>query len=62
MFCSGKKPDAKYGALSEAVRHAIPEHRICAMFCGGKKCKYCNPSSFKWKPERMTIDGLFSEW
>ncbi|CAH1784299.1 unnamed protein product [Owenia fusiformis] len=57
----GKKPGAKYGPVSERLRHTIPEERTCAMFCGGKKCKYCQPNG-KWPDEQMDIKGLYSNW
>ena len=57
---TGKRPDAKYGALSEFMRHAIKDTTQCALFCGGLKCKYDNPAH--WKSEQMEINGLFSNW
>ena len=30
------------------------------MFCGGRRCKYEQGSS--WKKEDMAIDGIYSHW
>jgi hypothetical protein len=63
LFITGIKPSAKYGAVSEALRHAIPEKATCKNFCGGKKCKYCNVNNVgKWTADVMEIDGLYSNW
>ena len=68
LFClrlgsEGVRPTAKYGPVSEAIRHVIPEKRTCKSFCGGKKCKYCNVDNVgKWKPEQMEVDGVYSNW
>ncbi|XP_074644965.1 protein tyrosine phosphatase domain-containing protein 1-like [Tubulanus polymorphus] len=56
-----KKPKAKYGKLSEKLRKNIPEETLCAMFCGGKTCKYCDPPGY-YTDEQMTIKGLYSSW
>ena len=53
-------PTAKFGALSETIRQSIPEARMCAMFCGGKNCKYESPA--RWKEEQQAIKGLYSSW
>lgn len=50
----------KYSRFSESLRHAAPGALQCSMFCGGKQCKYENPSKFK--PEEMAINGLYSSW
>ncbi|XP_076468924.1 protein tyrosine phosphatase domain-containing protein 1-like [Babylonia areolata] len=56
----GSTPSAKYNKLSEQARRLIAGESQCAMFCGGKKCKYCTADN--WKPEQMAIKGLYSEW
>lgn len=62
LMYSGQAAGAKYGAISESLRHSISQSRACAMFCGGAKCKYCNPSKAKWSSQQMEIKGLFSNW
>ena len=59
-FVAGSTPSAKYSKVSEQARRLIAGESQCAMFCGGKKCKYC--TSYNWKPEQMAIKGLYSEW
>ncbi|XP_033746120.1 protein tyrosine phosphatase domain-containing protein 1-like [Pecten maximus] len=56
----GKDPKAGYNKFTEQARGMISPERICAMFCGGKKCKYCNPDL--WPKEKMVINGLYSSW
>ncbi|KAL8603370.1 hypothetical protein ACOMHN_039733 [Nucella lapillus] len=56
----GSAPSAKYNKLSEQARRLIAGESQCAMFCGGKKCKYCTADN--WKPQQMVITGLYSEW
>ncbi|CAH8553957.1 unnamed protein product [Schistosoma rodhaini] len=43
------------------IRQGIPEKNLCLLFCGGSKCKYCNPSSFFDETE-MHLNGLYSTW
>ncbi|ELU17718.1 hypothetical protein CAPTEDRAFT_229133 [Capitella teleta] len=60
---AGIKPSAKYGPVSEALRHAIPEKQTCKSFCGGRKCKYCNVNQVgKWNEKQCEIKGIFSNW
>ncbi|XP_056001516.1 protein tyrosine phosphatase domain-containing protein 1-like isoform X2 [Ostrea edulis] len=56
----GKRPSAKYTKFSEHARNLISGEKQCALFCGGKKCKYC--TSENWSREQMAIDGLYSNW
>lgn len=49
-----------YTKLSENLRRVTPTHIQCSMFCGGRRCKYENATS--WKPEQMAIEGLYSHW
>ena len=50
----------KYSAFGERIRHVAPTGLQCSMFCGGRQCKYDNPSKFR--EDEMTIDGLYSSW
>ncbi|XP_033095754.1 protein tyrosine phosphatase domain-containing protein 1-like [Anneissia japonica] len=54
------KPTSKYNALSNGLRQITPSSIVCSMFCGGKGCKYDNPS--KWSDSQMAIKGLYSSW
>ncbi|KAJ8301461.1 hypothetical protein KUTeg_020448 [Tegillarca granosa] len=56
----GVKPEAKYTKFSETARTFISTEKQCALFCGGKKCKYCSPNH--WPKEDMAINGLYSNW
>ncbi|KAM7423297.1 hypothetical protein PAMA_011041 [Pampus argenteus] len=65
--CSGEMeaantriPTAKYTKMGETLRHVIPGHMQCSMACGGKACKYENPS--RWSDEEQAIKGLYSSW
>ncbi|KAM3877995.1 protein tyrosine phosphatase domain-containing protein 1 [Diretmus argenteus] len=53
-------PTAKYTKVGETLRHVIPGHMQCSMACGGKACKYENPS--RWSDEEQAIKGLYSSW
>ncbi|XP_029007027.1 protein tyrosine phosphatase domain-containing protein 1 isoform X2 [Betta splendens] len=53
-------PTAKYTKMGETLRHVIPGHMQCSMACGGKACKYENPS--RWSEEDQAIKGLYSSW
>ncbi|XP_034441600.1 protein tyrosine phosphatase domain-containing protein 1 isoform X1 [Hippoglossus hippoglossus] len=53
-------PTAKYTKMGETLRHVIPGHMQCSMACGGKACKYENPS--RWSNEEQAIKGLYSSW
>ncbi|XP_034023256.1 protein tyrosine phosphatase domain-containing protein 1 isoform X2 [Thalassophryne amazonica] len=53
-------PTAKYTKMGETLRHVIPGHMQCSMACGGKACKYENPS--RWTDEEQAIKGLYSSW
>ncbi|XP_067684321.1 protein tyrosine phosphatase domain-containing protein 1-like [Haliotis asinina] len=56
----GTTPSAKYNKLSEQARKLMSGEKQCAMFCGGKKCKYCTYN--QWTKEQMDIDGIYSNW
>ncbi|XP_078589279.1 protein tyrosine phosphatase domain-containing protein 1-like isoform X1 [Branchiostoma floridae x Branchiostoma japonicum] len=53
-------PTAKYNKISEQLRHVTPGHIQCSMFCGGKGCKYENPT--KWPAKDQAVKGLYSSW
>ncbi|XP_034725049.1 protein tyrosine phosphatase domain-containing protein 1 isoform X2 [Etheostoma cragini] len=53
-------PTAKYTKMGETLRHVIPGHMQCSMACGGKACKYENPS--RWTDEEQAVKGLYSSW
>ncbi|XP_067359872.1 protein tyrosine phosphatase domain-containing protein 1 isoform X2 [Channa argus] len=57
---SVRVPTAKYTKMGETLRHVIPGHMQCSMACGGKACKYENPS--RWSDEEQAIKGLYSSW
>ena len=46
--------------MGETLRHVIPGHMQCSMACGGRACKYENPS--RWSDEEQAIKGLYSSW
>lgn len=60
----GKKrevmPEAKYTKFGEKIRHVIPGPMQCSMACGGRNCKWENPS--RWNDEDQVIKGVFSSW
>uniref|UniRef100_A0A3P9LI98 Protein tyrosine phosphatase domain-containing protein 1 n=1 Tax=Oryzias latipes TaxID=8090 RepID=A0A3P9LI98_ORYLA len=57
---NARVPTAKYTKMGETLRHVIPGHMQCSMACGGKACKYENPS--RWRDEEQAIKGLYSSW
>uniref|UniRef100_H2MCE5 Protein tyrosine phosphatase domain-containing protein 1 n=2 Tax=Oryzias latipes TaxID=8090 RepID=H2MCE5_ORYLA len=57
---TARVPTAKYTKMGETLRHVIPGHMQCSMACGGKACKYENPS--RWRDEEQAIKGLYSSW
>lgn len=57
---NARVPTAKYTKMGETLRHVIPGHMQCSMACGGKACKYENPS--RWSDEEQAIRGLYSSW
>ena len=46
--------------VGESLRRNAPKEMQCSMFCGGRRCKYEQGSS--WKKEDMAIDGIYSHW
>ncbi|XP_064161390.1 protein tyrosine phosphatase domain-containing protein 1 [Anguilla rostrata] len=57
---SSRVPTAKYTKVGETLRHVIPGHMQCSMACGGRACKYENPS--RWSSEEQAVKGLYSSW
>ncbi|XP_063282994.1 protein tyrosine phosphatase domain-containing protein 1 [Pelobates fuscus] len=57
---NGRRPTSKYTKVGERLRHVIPGHMQCSMTCGGRACKYENPS--RWSDEDQAIKGLYSSW
>ncbi|KAL6111405.1 ptpdc1 [Pungitius sinensis] len=57
---SARVPTAKYTKMGETLRHVIPGHMQCSMACGGRACKYENPS--RWSDEEQAVKGLYSSW
>ncbi|XP_041128867.1 protein tyrosine phosphatase domain-containing protein 1-like isoform X3 [Polyodon spathula] len=55
-----RRPTAKYTKVGERLRHVIPGYMQCSMACGGRACKYENPS--RWSDEEQAIKGLYSSW
>ncbi|XP_067854808.1 protein tyrosine phosphatase domain-containing protein 1 isoform X3 [Heptranchias perlo] len=55
-----RRPTAKYTKVGERLRHVIPGHMQCSMACGGRACKYENPS--RWSEEEQALKGLYSSW
>uniref|UniRef100_UPI00398ED4BC protein tyrosine phosphatase domain-containing protein 1 isoform X3 n=1 Tax=Pristiophorus japonicus TaxID=55135 RepID=UPI00398ED4BC len=60
MKGSMRRPTAKYTKVGERLRHVIPGHMQCSMACGGRACKYENPS--RWSEEEQALKGLYSSW
>lgn len=60
FLLTGRHPSAKYTKFSEHARSLISGEKQCALFCGGKKCKYC--TSENWTVDQMAIEGLYSNW
>ncbi|KAJ0068540.1 hypothetical protein NL108_008901 [Boleophthalmus pectinirostris] len=59
-MATARVPTAKYTKMGETLRHVIPGHMQCSMACGGRACKYENPS--RWSNEEQAIKGLYSSW
>ncbi|CAH0387895.1 unnamed protein product [Bemisia tabaci] len=52
--------EANYSAFSESVRRRAPKGVQCAVFCGGRRCKYENPEV--WDSTHKAIRGIYSHW
>ncbi|XP_062979454.1 protein tyrosine phosphatase domain-containing protein 1 [Elgaria multicarinata webbii] len=55
-----RRPTAKYTKVGERLRHVIPGHMQCSMACGGRACKYENPT--RWTDQEQAVKGLYSSW
>lgn len=53
-------PEAKYTRFGEKIRHVIPGPVQCSVACGGRNCKWENPS--RWPEHDQVIKGVFSSW
>ena len=53
----GPAVDPRYTAVGESLRQNVPHEMQCSMFCGGRKCKYEVPDT--WKKQDMAVDGIF---
>ncbi|XP_066529091.1 protein tyrosine phosphatase domain-containing protein 1, partial [Hoplias malabaricus] len=51
---------ANYTLVGETLRYVIPSHMQCAIGCGGRACKYEDPS--RWSEDNQAIRGLYSSW
>ncbi|XP_060793109.1 protein tyrosine phosphatase domain-containing protein 1 isoform X2 [Neoarius graeffei] len=51
---------AKYTLVGETLRYVIPTHMQCSFGCGGRACKYEDPS--RWSEDQQAIRGLYSSW
>ncbi|OAF65601.1 hypothetical protein A3Q56_06676, partial [Intoshia linei] len=47
--------------ITGAFVNAIPLSAVCAIFCGGRRCKYCNPIT-KFAEKDKEIPALYSNW
>ncbi|XP_033612403.1 protein tyrosine phosphatase domain-containing protein 1 isoform X8 [Fukomys damarensis] len=54
------RPTPKYTKVGERLRHVIPGHMACSMACGGRACKYENPT--RWSEQEQAIKGVYSSW
>ncbi|XP_006902631.1 PREDICTED: LOW QUALITY PROTEIN: protein tyrosine phosphatase domain-containing protein 1-like [Elephantulus edwardii] len=55
-----ERPMPKYTKVGERLRHVIPGHMACSMACGGRACKYENPT--RWSEQQQAIKGVYSSW
>ncbi|XP_035238199.1 protein tyrosine phosphatase domain-containing protein 1-like [Anguilla anguilla] len=60
MLARGRAPRPKYTMVGETLRYVIPSHLQCSMACGGRSCKYEDPS--RWGEDMQAIKGLYSSW
>ncbi|XP_021104135.1 protein tyrosine phosphatase domain-containing protein 1 isoform X3 [Heterocephalus glaber] len=55
---NSRHPTPKYTKVGERLRHVIPGHMACSMACGGRACKYENPT--RWSEQEQAIKGVYS--
>ncbi|KAL4659517.1 protein tyrosine phosphatase domain-containing protein 1-like [Arapaima gigas] len=53
-------PRPSYSQAREHLVKAIPPKIICLLACGGRDCRYEDPSC--WRPSQQAIKGIFSTW
>ncbi|XP_063063889.1 protein tyrosine phosphatase domain-containing protein 1 [Engraulis encrasicolus] len=56
----GRRPTAKYSIVGETLRSVVPSHLQCSIGCGGKACKYEDPT--RWTDDQQAIKGIYSSW
>ncbi|KAH8877204.1 Protein tyrosine phosphatase domain-containing protein 1 [Schistosoma japonicum] len=61
LKCRNENLKSLNSPASDVLRQGIPERNLCLLFCGGSKCKYCNPPSF-FDDNKMHLKGLYSTW
>ncbi|XP_007956396.1 protein tyrosine phosphatase domain-containing protein 1 [Orycteropus afer afer] len=54
------RPTPKYTKVGERLRHIIPGYMACSVACGGRACKYENPT--RWSDQEQAIKGVYSSW
>nr|XP_032825586.1 protein tyrosine phosphatase domain-containing protein 1 isoform X1 [Petromyzon marinus] len=57
---SARRPTAKYTKVGERLRHVIPGPVQCSVACGGRACKYENPS--RLRADEQAVHGVYSSW
>ncbi|XP_078731073.1 LOW QUALITY PROTEIN: protein tyrosine phosphatase domain-containing protein 1 [Lampetra fluviatilis] len=57
---SARRPTAKYTKVGERLRHVIPGPVQCSVACGGRACKYENPS--RLRADEQAVRGVYSSW
>uniref|UniRef100_A0A3B4B5J5 Protein tyrosine phosphatase domain-containing protein 1 n=1 Tax=Periophthalmus magnuspinnatus TaxID=409849 RepID=A0A3B4B5J5_9GOBI len=55
-----RAPRSKYTVFGEAIRYVVPAHVQCSYGCGGRTCKYDDPTH--WSDEQQAVKGLYSSW
>ncbi|XP_028848584.1 protein tyrosine phosphatase domain-containing protein 1 isoform X1 [Denticeps clupeoides] len=59
-FLRNSAPTARYTVVGETLRYVIPSHMQCSIGCGGRACKYEDPS--RWSDDEQAIKGIYSSW
>ncbi|KAH8877207.1 Protein tyrosine phosphatase domain-containing protein 1 [Schistosoma japonicum] len=57
LKCRNENLKSLNSPASDVLRQGIPERNLCLLFCGGSKCKYCNPPSF-FDDNKMHLKGI----
>ncbi|KAF7695807.1 hypothetical protein HF521_005901 [Silurus meridionalis] len=50
----------RHTIIGETLCYIIPNHMLCSIGCGGRACKYEDPS--RWSEDQQAIRGLYSSW